>query len=107
MLTKLAALFISVQVGAFALWSDHPFINNAVCKFASNQQPVKLVSEHAGGAIITGNGKARTYNIYAQPVNASGVLQWTTNGEVIIELLMNKPALRYMYEVSITKNSLK
>lgn len=49
----------------------------------SERKKSKMVSDEHGGAIITWNdGRASLYypNIYAQRVNADGVIQWTKNG---------------------------
>ena len=55
-----------------------------LCTAAYDQFSPTIISDGAGGAIVTwyheGPG---TYGIYAQRVNASGVVQWTANGVVI------------------------
>jgi hypothetical protein len=46
----------------------------------SQEHPV-IVSDGAGGAIIAWqDNRSGGYNIYAQRINASGVVQWTANG---------------------------
>lgn len=54
-----------------------------ICVAPENQNRPKVISDGAGGAIITwqdmrsGNGN---YDIYAQRIDANGNPQWTTNG---------------------------
>jgi len=57
----------------------------ALCGAANDQIDPKIVSDSAGGAIVTwqdnrGGGPPDRYDIYAQRVNASGVSQWPANG---------------------------
>ena len=54
----------------------------ALCSAASNQFAPTIVSDSAGGAIVTWyDSRSFTNNdIYAQRVNAAGVPQWTANG---------------------------
>jgi hypothetical protein len=56
----------------------------ALCTAAGNQGSAAIVSDGAGGAIVTWDD-ARSddpvnYDIYAQYVNASGTVQWMANG---------------------------
>lgn len=59
----------------------------AVCTAANNQWYPRIVSDGAGGAIITWvDYRAGTINntdVYAQRINSAGVAQWTTNGVAI------------------------
>jgi hypothetical protein len=53
----------------------------AICAATGNQESPMIVSDGAGGAIVTWyDGRSGNYDIYAQRVNASGAAQWTTNG---------------------------
>jgi len=54
----------------------------AVCTAANSQYSPVMVSDGAGGAILTWYDKRNgaDYDIYAQRVNASGVSLWTANG---------------------------
>ena len=54
----------------------------ALCTVAFTQSFPTIVSDGAGGAIVTWqDGRSGTnYDIYAQRVNASGAPQWTANG---------------------------
>ncbi len=57
----------------------------AICTVAGSQDPrPTIVSDGVGGAIITWNDyRSGNYDIYAQRINASGVVQWTANGIAI------------------------
>ena len=54
----------------------------ALCTATGNQRYPQVVSDGAGGAIVTWYDyrSGTNYGIYAQRVNASGVVQWTTDG---------------------------
>ncbi|MDO9391673.1 MAG: T9SS type A sorting domain-containing protein [bacterium] len=56
----------------------------AICTATGNQQYPTIVSDGAGGAIITWHdNRSGTYDIYAQRVNAAGAAQWTADGVAI------------------------
>lgn len=92
--------------GAIVVWRDGRNISNAtdiyaqhisstgallwnvdgvpVCNAVSDQYAPRLVSDAAGGAIIAWyDNRAGNYDIYAQRINASGVVQWTTDGVAV------------------------
>ncbi|MDD5082422.1 MAG: choice-of-anchor D domain-containing protein [Dehalococcoidales bacterium] len=70
-----------VNSSGIAQWTDN---GTAVCTSASDQEYPQLVSDGAGGAIITWrDNRNSNYDIYAQRVNSSGIAQWTDNGTVI------------------------
>jgi hypothetical protein len=52
----------------------------AVCGNTSQQGRPAIVSDGAGGAIITWDAYPPTRQVYAQRVDASGALLWTANG---------------------------
>ncbi|MCX5753310.1 MAG: hypothetical protein NTW97_06630, partial [Candidatus Krumholzibacteria bacterium] len=54
----------------------------ALCAATNSQSDPRIVSDGAGGAIITWIDfrSGSNYDIYAQRVNASGTAQWTTDG---------------------------
>lgn len=54
----------------------------AICTAANLQISPRIVSDGAGGAIVTwGDYRGGTSDIYAQRVSAAGVCMWTANGE--------------------------
>ncbi|MDD4858378.1 MAG: hypothetical protein PHD74_09780, partial [Candidatus Krumholzibacteria bacterium] len=55
-----------------------------ICAAASDQMVPHLIADGSGGAIITWEDyRGGSHDIYAQRVNASGVVQWTTDGVAI------------------------
>ena len=53
----------------------------AICTATGWKQGTAIVSDGAGGAIVTWqDGRSGRFDIYAQRVNASGVDQWTSDG---------------------------
>jgi len=56
----------------------------AICTAAGNHTAHQIISDGAGGAIIVwADGRNGAYDIYAQRVNGSGVVQWPANGVAI------------------------
>lgn len=56
----------------------------AICTAANNQYAVKLISDGAGGAIITwGDSRGTDEDLYAQRVSSSGAPQWTADGDAV------------------------
>jgi hypothetical protein len=56
----------------------------ALCTATNIQSSPRIVSDGAGGAIVTWNDvRSGTYDIYARRVNSAGVPQWTANGVAI------------------------
>ncbi|MDD8017510.1 MAG: T9SS type A sorting domain-containing protein [Bacteroidota bacterium] len=76
-----ACLFFTAE-RTHAQWSTNPAINNAICTATGNQSGPTIVSDDSGGAIITWNDyrSGTNYDIYAQKINASGVVQWSADG---------------------------
>jgi hypothetical protein len=91
--------------GAIVTWEDQRVITNrqiyaqrvnaagvpqwtangvALCPAAGDQQLPTIVSDGAGGAIVTWeDGRSGHYDIYAQRMNAAGVPQWTADGVAV------------------------
>lgn len=57
----------------------------AICTAANAQFSPTMISDQSGGAILTWNDKrsGNDYDIYAQRINATGVVQWIVNGVAI------------------------
>ncbi len=56
----------------------------AVVVSTGDQDWFTMVEDGSGGAIIAWpDGRSGTYDIYAQKINSSGVVQWTSNGVII------------------------
>jgi hypothetical protein len=53
----------------------------AICAATGSQMGSTLVSDGGGGAIVAWNDyRSGNFDVYAQRVNAAGVVQWTTDG---------------------------
>src|SRR5216117_3092139 len=74
----------SVAPVAWAAWPSDPSVNVPLCTAAADQRFPTIVSDGAGGAIVTWTDQRDTIatgsDIYAQRVNAAGVPQWAANG---------------------------
>jgi len=56
----------------------------AICTSADVQKRPELVSDQAGGAVIAWeDNRSGVEDIYAQRINATGVVQWAANGVVV------------------------
>ncbi|MDP1676259.1 MAG: T9SS type A sorting domain-containing protein [Bacteroidota bacterium] len=78
-------LFLILSFQLSAQWSTNPAVNNAISTAAGEQTNPAIISDGLGGAIITwrDNHNGASYDIYAQRINAYGVIQWTANGVAI------------------------
>lgn len=64
-----------------AQWSSDPNVNNPICTAVNNQVSASIVSDGAGGAIITwADQRTSNWDIYAQRISPGGVVLWSTNG---------------------------
>ncbi|MBM3237361.1 hypothetical protein FJZ31_13800 [Candidatus Poribacteria bacterium] len=62
-------------------WPSDPTVNVPICTEISYQHYSHLVSDGAGGAVITWQDfRSGNFDIYAQRVNGSGVVLWTKDG---------------------------
>ncbi len=81
LLICLVAMVCLQPLGSHAQWSTSSFNNTIICIEAGVQEKSVMTSDGAGGAIIawydTRNGNA---DIYAQRVDANGIILWTANG---------------------------
>jgi FlgD Ig-like domain len=67
-----------VSAAGLPMWTANGV---AICVAASDQTLPTIVSDGAGGAVITWQDlRSGNRDIYAQRVNAAGVTQWTANG---------------------------
>ena len=66
------------SAGAFASWQVD---GNPISIATGNQSLPQIISDGAGGAIVTWkDSRSGNNDIYAQRVNASGSVEWTTDG---------------------------
>ncbi|MDI6808208.1 MAG: hypothetical protein QME66_04385 [Candidatus Eisenbacteria bacterium] len=79
-----AFLVIGTVSQSYGEWSGSPNVNTPICTASGGQTDPKIIGDGAGGAIITWyDNRSGSYDIYAQRINASGIVQWTANGVVI------------------------
>lgn len=78
-------LFALMTFETHAQWSANSAVNTSVSTVGDDQRVPNMVSDGAGGTIITWNDRrnGNDYDIYAQHLNASGVPQWATNGVAV------------------------
>jgi hypothetical protein len=73
-----------VIVDVPVLWAASLVNGIAICTATGDQLSPQIISDGAGGAIITWcANRSGNWDIYAQRVNASGAVQWTANGVAI------------------------
>lgn len=78
-----AVFFATIHADvAHAAWPSDPNVNAPLCTTTNDQVGPTIVSDGAGGAIVTwgDNRSGTSYDIYAQRVNAVGLPQWTADG---------------------------
>ena len=81
LLLPVVTLALCTASTANAAWPNDPAVNVPVCTTAGNQQNPTVVSDGAGGAIVTWqDGRGTSSDIYAQRISADGKVQWATNG---------------------------
>ena len=77
----LLALALLPPRPAAAAWPTDPLVNVPLCTATGDQQFPTIVSDGAGGAIVTWQDqRGGNYDIYAQRISAAGTVQWTTDG---------------------------
>jgi predicted lipoprotein with Yx(FWY)xxD motif len=88
----ICVLFVLVTNSMHAQWSTDPTVNTPISTAANAQYWQKMVSDGAGGAIITWQDSrmANNNDIYAQRINAEGMIIWTTDGIPICSDTMNQ-----------------
>jgi len=81
MLTIIVTICLLSTSVAHAAWPHDPLVNVPLCVASSGQQRAASITDGSGGAIVVWedfrNGVA---DLYAQRVNAAGVVMWTPGG---------------------------
>ncbi len=66
---------------AAAAWPSDPLVNVPLCTASGDQTTPTVISDEAGGAIITwADNRSGNRDMYAQRISADGVPQWTADG---------------------------
>lgn len=88
----ICGLFFLVSSQMHAQWSTDPSINIPISTAANAQYWQTMVSDGAGGAIITWqDGRiVNTNDIYAQRINAEGMIMWMMDGVPICTDTLNQ-----------------
>jgi hypothetical protein len=76
-------LMLAAVMSLPAQWSTNVNVNNGICSAIGDQLNPVIVSDGSGGAIITWvdyRSPSSSTDIYAQRINATGTVQWTSNG---------------------------
>ncbi|MFN3533608.1 MAG: hypothetical protein ACK41Q_14065 [Candidatus Brocadia sp.] len=69
------------QLSALAAWSFHSLENTAICTAPGQQSSLQIISDGAGGAIITWeDARDSHFDIYAQRIDAHGNVLWAKDG---------------------------
>src|SRR2546426_42934 len=70
-----------VNFGGVPLWTTNGV---PLCTAAGGQLDARIPSDGTGGAVaVWSDTRAASFDIYAQRVSPSGVVQWTTNGVAV------------------------
>ena len=68
----------------YAQWSNDPNVNNPICTTVNDQTDPIIISDGSGGAIIVWTDKrGGNPDIYAQRLDANGLIRWATDGITI------------------------
>ena len=79
-----AILFFACVPSMEAQWSSNSSVNNPICAGVGTQYNQVISIDGSGGAIIAWqDARSGTYDIYAQRINSTGIVQWTANGIAI------------------------
>jgi hypothetical protein len=89
----LALLLLTATPGS-AAWPTDPGVDVPLCTATDTQTPSTMIPDGAGGAIVVWEDyRSGTGNVYAQRVDAAGVVQWTAGGvELCTEASWHGPA---------------
>lgn len=76
--------FLILNFSLFAQWNGVTSVNNLICTNGSDKYYPAIASDGAGGAIVVwSDARGGSSDIYAQRIDANGVVQWTVNGITI------------------------
>ncbi|MFH1119421.1 MAG: T9SS type A sorting domain-containing protein [Bacteroidota bacterium] len=89
---SLLLLFIfSTNNIAYSQWSTDPNVNNPVCTSVNDQTYPLIISDGSGGVVIAWTDKrGGNLDVYAQRLDANGIVQWTADGVAICTAANNQ-----------------
>jgi len=75
-------LFIVYSLELRCQWATDPNVNNPICTASNDQALPNIISDGAGGAIITWEDfrNGGNYDVYTQRINFAGFVVWSSNG---------------------------
>jgi hypothetical protein len=78
----LAAVLAATPLPATAAWPHDPTVNVPVCTANGEQALTGILSDGAGGAIVTWTDyrSGTNFDVYAQRISARGLVRWTADG---------------------------
>jgi hypothetical protein len=81
----LLCLALPLPRPAAAAWPADTLINVPLCTAPGDQTSTRIVSDGAGGAIVTWQDyrSGTSYDIYAERVSAAGAPQWAASGVAV------------------------
>lgn len=86
-----------IYVQKFGMAGTTQWTSNGVvlCNFAGTQSGPKIALDNTGGVIVLWQDKRNgsDYDVYAQRVNSSGAVQWTTGGRAVCVAAGNQTAV--------------
>lgn len=91
--TFIFLLLSTVNHFSFSQWNTNPAVNNPVVTAVNQQNSQQIISDGSGGAILVYmdyNSSLNERSIYAQRVNASGVVQWGAAGVPVCTVIGNQ-----------------
>src|SRR5436190_8189575 len=89
------------HISVYAQWDNNTAINNAICNYSGSQTNVQVVSDGAGGAICTWvDTRNGTQDIYAQRIDATGLLQWNVVGIAICNAVSDQYSPRLVSDAA-------
>jgi len=75
---------MALSNSSYTQWSTDPNVNNPICTTVNDQTYPLIISDSSGGAIIMWTDKNEgSSDIYAQRIDANGIVRWTADGVAI------------------------
>jgi hypothetical protein len=80
----LAFVIINIKYKVFSAWTDNPEVNLPICTVEGTQEHPRITTDSASGAIIVWQDmSSASSDIYAQRVDARGIVRWAKDGVAI------------------------
>ncbi len=77
-------ILLVIPLTSMAQWSTSSDVNNAICNATGDQTLPLIVTDGSGGAIIAWQDqRSGNFDIYAQRIDANGIVRWLSDGVLI------------------------